>query len=197
MSSASMLAAALTKVPRAAFETLASVAGASTLTTGPTPANVIETMLAGLELDGTERALCIGCKVGYTVALLSHLAREVHAIELDGSLAEPERFVLAQLGRTNVSMVHADGVRSRHSAAPFQAIVVTCAAPELPSALIEDLAVGGRIVIPLGGESGQLIERLEKRVDSLVSRTLCSCRLPLLPSLRRASSTFPWSTSRG
>ncbi len=159
---ASSVAAALTKVPRDAFAP------------SPLSTSVIETMLSGLELQGTERVLCIGCAVGYPVALLSHLAHEVHAIEIEGSLLEPQRLALAQIGRTNLDMVHADSVRGRHLAAPFQAILVTAAAPELPPALIEQLAVGGRIVIPLGDEHRQLIELLEKRVDTLVSRTLGS-----------------------
>ena len=178
--SSARLAAAITKVPRGAF--------------APSPASsVIESMLSGLELQGTERVLCIGCAVGYPVALLSHLAHDVHAIEVGESLLEPQLLALAQLGRTNVNMVHADGVRGRHWADPFQAILVTAAAPELPPALIEQLAVGGRIVIPLGDEHGQLIELLEKRFDTLVSRTLGSCSLPQFPSLQRTPSTFPWT----
>jgi protein-L-isoaspartate(D-aspartate) O-methyltransferase len=149
-------------------------------------------MLLGLELDGSERILCIGHAVGYPAALLSHLAREVHAIEIESALLEPERLLLAQLGRTNVTLVHADAVRGRHLAAPFQAILVTSAAPELPPALVEQLAIGGRIVIALGDAQGQLIEVLEKRVDTLVSRALGACCLPVFPSMLRTPSTFPW-----
>jgi len=154
--------------------------------------NVLETMLDGLELKGSESVLCIGRGIGYPVALLSHLAHEVHAVEVDASLVEPQLLALAKLGRTNVSMIHADGLCGWGAAAPFQAILVVAGAPELPHALIGELAVGGRIVIPLGDEGGQLIEVLEKRVDALASRTLGRCSLPLLPSLQRTPSTFPW-----
>lgn len=150
-------------------------------------------MLLGLALEGRERVLCIGHAVGYPVALLSHLAKEVHAIEIAGPLLEPERLLLAQLGRTNVTLVHADAVRGKHLAAPFDAMLVCSAAPELPPALIEQLAIGGRIVIPLGDEQGQLIELLEKRVDTLISRTLGACSLPVFPSMQRTPSTFPWA----
>lgn len=190
------LDAALIAVPRSAFDGMELAPGTPGGTERSTPAHVIETMLRGLGLVGTERALCIGCGVGYAVALLSHLASDVHAIELEALLLEPQLLTLAQLGRTNVNMVHADAVRGKHAPAPFDAILVTCAAPELPPALIEQLAVGGRIVIPLGDDRGQLIELLEKRFDTMVSRTLGVCTVPLLPSLRRTPSTFPWNVRR-
>jgi protein-L-isoaspartate(D-aspartate) O-methyltransferase len=190
------LAAAFTKVPREAFEAAVSAARGPRAITSPPPTDVLRAMLSGLELNGTERVLCIGGAVGYPVALLSHLAREVHAVEIEAALLNPQHDVLAQLGRTNVSMARSDAVRGKHVAAPFQAIVVTCAAPELPPALIDELAVGGRIVIPLGDAQGQLLELLEKRTDTLVSRTLGGCVLPMFPSLERTPSTFPWSGHR-
>jgi protein-L-isoaspartate(D-aspartate) O-methyltransferase len=187
------VADAVTKVPRAAFEVVASGAPTPLASAAPASTNVIETMLSSLELGGTERVLCIGCAVGYPAALLSHLAQHVHAVEIDAALLAPQRLALAQLGRTNVTMVHADGVGDRDLPEAFQAIVVTAAASELPPALIAQLAMGGRIVIPLGDAHGQLIELLEKRVDTLVSRTLGACTLPLFPSLQRTSSSFPWT----
>lgn len=188
------LTAAATQVAHGPFEDLSREGGAAKAHCRPPPAAVVETMLLGLGLGGRERVLCVGHAVGYPVALLSHLAAEVHAIEIEGSLLEAERLLLAQLGRTNVTMVHAEAVRGKHLAAPFDAILVTSGAPELPPALIEQLAIGGRIVIALGDEQGQLIELLEKRVDTLVSRTLGACSLPVFPSMQRTRSTFPWRT---
>jgi protein-L-isoaspartate(D-aspartate) O-methyltransferase len=187
------VARAVAEVPRDGFEAFASGAGTSEASAGPASTDVIETMLSSLALAGTERVLCIGCAVGYPAALLSHLAQHVDAVEIDAGLLEPQRLALAQLGRTNVTMMHADGVGGRHFAEPFQAILVTAAASELPHALIAQLAVGGRLVIPLGDARGQLIELLEKRVDTLVSRTLGACALPLFPSLQGTPSSFPWT----
>lgn len=186
------LTSALTQVAPEAFRELSPERGVTDARRRPAPTSVVETMLLGLALEGTERVLCVGHAVGYPVALLSHLAEEVHAIEIESALVEPERILLAQLGRTNVTLVHDDAVRGKHLAAPFDAILVTSAAPELPPALIEQLAIGGRIVIALGDEQGQLIELLEKRVDTLVSRTLGACALPVFPSMLRTPSTFPW-----
>lgn len=157
------------------------------------PASLVATMLRALELRGTERVLEVGTGSGYQAGLLSHLAREVVSIEIDRALAESAERALATLGCSNVRLVHGDGSAGWPDGAPYQAIVVGSGAWEIPPDLIEQLDVGGRLVIPLGDEQGQLIQRLRKRADGLDSETLGACHLDMLVGEPRTPSSFPWA----
>jgi protein-L-isoaspartate(D-aspartate) O-methyltransferase len=153
-------------------------------------------MLRALELEGTERVLDVGGASGYQAALLSRLAREVVSVEMDDDLVRLASSALEALGRDNVRIVHADVVAGWPSEAPYDAIVVWVGFSEYPQALIDQLALGGRLVIPLGDADAQLVWRLHKRFDGVDSETIGSCRVDVLTSSSRASSSFPWSSHR-
>ena len=111
---------------------------------------IVAYMIEALELSGGERVLEIGTGSGYAAAVLSLCAAEVVTVERIALLATGARSRLRSLGRHNVTVECADGTLGWPQQAPYQAIVVTAGAPELPDALLEQLADGGRLVIPVG-----------------------------------------------
>lgn len=160
------------------------------------PVPIVVKMIGGLELDGSERVLDVFGGTGYQAALLSRLAREVRSIEFDEKLASRAARTLAKIGCENVRVIHhADAGTGWPRDAPYQGIVVGAAAAELPHALVEQLDLGGRLIIALGDDRDQLIERLRKRVDGIASDVLgpCCC-LDVLAGSR--TSWFPWTPQR-
>ncbi len=119
--------------------------------------SLIASMLAALELDGTERVLEIGTGFGYQTALLAHLAAKVYSIERLEPLAVRAREHLAASGLENVEVVVGDGTRGLPEAAPFDAIVIAAAAAEVPEDLVDQVAEGGRLVAPIGPSLGQQV----------------------------------------
>lgn len=118
-----------------------------------------------LELAGNERVLEIGTGSGYQAALLSHLARRVYTIERIPSLASRARKLFDSLGLTNISMKIDDGSRGWASEAPFDAIIVTAGAPEIPRALVGQLSPEGRLLVPVGDQDSQLLTLVRKSAD--------------------------------
>ena len=124
-------------------------------------------MCDALGLVGTERVLEVGTGSGYGAAVLGRLAREVYSIERHPDLAELAAARLAELGFINVHVSTGDGTLGLPERAPFEAIVVTAAGPKVPSALLEQLVIGGRIVIPVGDESDrQRLLRIDRHSES-------------------------------
>lgn len=114
---------------------------------------VVAYMTERLRLAGDERVLEVGTGSGYQTALLAHLAEEVFSIEIIPSLAERARVVLLEtLGLMNVRLRTGDGAAGWPEEAPFDRIIVTAAAPEVPPALLAQLAPGGRMILPVGEE---------------------------------------------
>jgi protein-L-isoaspartate(D-aspartate) O-methyltransferase len=111
---------------------------------------IVALMAAALEIEPGDRLLEIGTGSGYAAAVLSRMAKEVFTIERHGALAEGARRALESLGYDNVHVLHADGTRGWPDHAPYDAIVVAAGGPEVPRALLDQLAVGGRVVIPVG-----------------------------------------------
>jgi protein-L-isoaspartate(D-aspartate) O-methyltransferase len=142
---------------------------------------MVAAMAQALELSGSERVLEIGSGSGYQAAVLSLLAREVHTIETLEPLAADTRERLRRLGYANVQVHVGDGTLGWPDRAPFDAIVVTAAAPDIPPPLAAQLAEGGRLVIPVGTPSDQELLRVEKHGDTLSKRGLYHCRfVPLV-----------------
>ncbi len=113
---------------------------------------IVALMTELLNLEGDERVLEIGTGSGYQAAILGELASEVYTIEILKPLAERSKELLDELGYENVFVKHGDGFLGWPEQAPFDAIVVTCAPEEIPEPLLEQLAEGGRMVIPIGKE---------------------------------------------
>jgi len=111
---------------------------------------IVALMTSLLELRGGERVLEIGTGSGYQAAVLAEIAGEVYTIEILGSLAERSRATLAELGYRNVEVRHGDGWAGWPEKAPFDGILVTAASPRVPQPLLEQLKVGGRLVVPVG-----------------------------------------------
>ena len=155
---------------------------------------IVASAAQALSLSGTERVLEIGAGCGYQAAVLACLAREVIAIEAHPVLAAAARKRLAKLGYSNLRIEEGDGSAGWPSAAPFDAILVSAAAPAVPPPLIVQLVEGGRLVIPVGSPDRQDLLRIVKRRGRLERKTLCACRfVPLLgvhgwsPALQEAA----------
>ncbi|MCM8763569.1 MAG: protein-L-isoaspartate(D-aspartate) O-methyltransferase [Candidatus Omnitrophica bacterium] len=123
---------------------------------------IVALMTELLDLKGTEKVLEIGTGSGYQAAILAELAKEVYTIEIIKPLAEKAEELLKDLGYANIFVKYGDGFLGWPDKAPFEAIIVTCAPPEIPPPLIEQLVEGGRLVIPVG-EDWQILKRVEKR----------------------------------
>ncbi|HEY7316578.1 MAG TPA: protein-L-isoaspartate(D-aspartate) O-methyltransferase [Candidatus Binatia bacterium] len=120
-------------------------------------------MTEQLHLKGTERVLEIGTGSGYQTAVLGKLAAEVYSIEIIPILSERAKVILSQLGYDNVHLKIGDGFFGWQEHAPFDAILVTAAAPKIPQALWRQLREGGRLIIPLGAErQDQVLVRATK-----------------------------------
>jgi protein-L-isoaspartate(D-aspartate) O-methyltransferase len=144
---------------------------------------IVALMTRALELKKEDRALELGTGSGYQAAILSLLARKVYSMERIASLAESARALLASLGYNNVEVRLAGSVLGCPEEAPFDAIVVTAASPTLPRALLEQMAQGGRLVIPVGSQQEQGLVKVIKTNDGYSISNLGSCRfVPLLGS---------------
>ena len=118
---------------------------------------VVAFMTRSLDLDGDERVLEIGTGSGYQAAILGELAREVYSIEIVAPLAERAKKDLAKQGYENVHVRTGDGYRGWPEHAPFDAIIVTAAPDHVPEPLVEQLAVGGRMIVPVGSLFQELL----------------------------------------
>jgi protein-L-isoaspartate(D-aspartate) O-methyltransferase len=119
---------------------------------------IVAYMTEKLALNGEEKVLEIGTGSGYQAAILSQLAGEVHSIERHPQLANLARKILHDLGCDNVTVQVGDGTHGLPEFAPYQAIIVTAAGPDVPTPLLEQLGEGGRLIMPVGGRGGQLLK---------------------------------------
>lgn len=134
-----------------------------------------------LSLEGNEKVLEIGAGCGYQAAILSRLAQNVIAIESQSSLAFETKTRLAKMKLKNIHLIEADGSEGWAPCAPYQAILVSAAAPRIPQPLVDQLAMGARMVIPVGNRDEQELLRIIKTTTGLAMETICNCRyVPLL-----------------
>jgi len=129
---------------------------------------IVAAMTELLRPEPTDRVLEVGTGSGYQAAVLSRLVAHVYSIEILPELAKRAAETLAELGYDNVTVSTGDGYRGIPSEAPFDGIIVTAAPAEIPQPLIDQLAVGGRLVIPVGHfyQELKLVEKTEKGIES-------------------------------
>ena len=137
---------------------------------------VVASMCEHMALKSSDRVLEIGTGSGYHAAVLSRLAAQVYSIEIVAPLADLARRTLADLGYANVKVRTGDGYRGWPEEAPFDAVILTAAPPEIPEPLVAQLKPGGRMVLPVGvGEDQQLVV-LEKTAHGLEKRVVFPVR---------------------
>ena len=142
---------------------------------------VVAAMLEALALRPEDVALEVGTGSGYQTAVLAELVGTVYSIERIASLADRARAVLTRLGYGNVTVVHGDGSQGLPDAAPFDAIVVSAAAPQVPMSLMDQLRDGGRLVIPVGSGFAQELQLVRKIGDNSTTLYLDGVRfVPLI-----------------
>ena len=128
-----------------------------------------------LQLQGHETVLEIGAGSGYQAAILGRLAKKVHGVEIIHELVDNARRALQSQDFDNVEIHCGDGRKGWPEGAPYDGIIVAAAAEEIPPALVDQLAEGGRLVIPVGGRWGQSLMAMRKRKDKLEEEELCRC----------------------
>lgn len=144
---------------------------------------IVAYMTQALELSGTDRVLEIGTGSGYAAAVLGRIVTTVYSVERLGGLAQSAGKRLERLGYTNIIVHEGDGTLGWPEHAPYDAIVVTAGAPQVPRPLLEQLALGGRLVIPVGSYSDtQMLVRVRRAGDrDYRTEELCAVRfVPLL-----------------
>ena len=173
---------AMAQVPRHVFvpkahRTDAYVDAALPLSLGQTISQplMVATALEALQLAGDEKALDVGTGSGYQAAVLSRLVRQVYGVEILAELTERARAAVGALGYTNVRIAQTDGRLGLPEFAPYDAIVVAAGTEKIPPPLLEQLADGGRLVIPLGDNKHQTLVCVTRNGDEFSTRDICKC----------------------
>ncbi len=137
---------------------------------------IVALMTHALGLRGDETVLEIGTGCGYQTAVLARLCRSVVTIERIKELAQPAKELLSQLQFTNIEFHGGDGTMGWPESAPYDGILVTAATPEVPAPLYNQLKIGGKLIIPVGDESLQMLQCIERRERKPFITDLCACR---------------------
>ena len=137
---------------------------------------IVALMTQALELTGKEKTLEIGTGSGYQTAILAESSEKVYTIERIRPLMEKARNLLAELDYTNILFKAFDGTLGWKVYAPFDAIIVTAGAPEIPQPLLDQLADGGRMIIPIGTKYSQEMIKIVRIKNSYKEKNLGGCR---------------------
>jgi len=137
---------------------------------------IVARMTEALELKGEEKVLEIGTGSGYQTALLAELCFNVFSVEKIRALSRKARTLLDQLQYHNIALHVGDGTVGWSEHAPYDAILVTAGAPELPKPLLDQLSLGGRLVIPVGDEKSQVLVRVRRTESGFEEEQLGECR---------------------
>jgi len=142
---------------------------------------IVALMTEAMELSGNEKVLEVGTGSGYQTAVLCKMANWVVTVERHQRLLERAKDILAMLGYTNVELHPAEKALGWPQGAPYGAIIVTAGAPNVPQALLDQLAIDGRLVIPVGSRFEQELMQVIKRIEGPVTTNLGACRfVPLI-----------------
>ena len=136
---------------------------------------IVALMVEALELTGTERVLEVGTGSGYAAAVLSELCAEVFTVEVLEELAVKSGALLSNLGYKNVSLLMGDGTLGWEEHSPYDAVVISAAAPCIPRPLVEQLKVPGYLVFPIGEEELQTLVRIRKDREGIREEYLGEC----------------------
>ncbi|HTV57119.1 MAG TPA: protein-L-isoaspartate(D-aspartate) O-methyltransferase [Terriglobia bacterium] len=137
---------------------------------------MVAAMTAACDIEPGDKVLEIGTGSGYQAAVLAYLGARVYSVEKNATLAARARATLARLGYSEVEVICGDGTEGYAASAPYQAILVTAGSPQIPSALIDQLVEGGRLVIPVGSRDMQQLELVHKTAGGISTQLLDACR---------------------
>ena len=161
-----------------AYEDIALAIGYGQTISQPT---IVAIMIEELELRRFDRVLEVGAGSGYQAAILGQLAREVITVERVPELTASARAALEELGCGNVRVERAEDELGWRQDAPYDAIIVAAAAPRLPRVLLDQLAPGGRLIVPVGDRSEQNLVKVTKSPGGEITQSLTACRfVPLI-----------------
>ncbi len=136
---------------------------------------IVALMTELLSPNKDKKVLEIGTGSGYQTAILAELCKKVYSVERHTLLAKKADDLIKSLGYKNVTIKVTDGTLGWQEKSPFDAIIVTASAPDIPEALIQQLKNRGNMVIPIGSHYQQSLKLISKRGDSYISKTICSC----------------------
>ena len=136
---------------------------------------MVALMTEAIKPTGDKVVLEIGTGSGYQTAILAEICKQVYSIERHADLAAQTQALLQDLDYKNIEIKVDDGSLGWQEKAPFDAIIVTAAAPEVPESLVDQLADRGKMVIPVGAQHRQNLELVLKRGDSYIKKTICGC----------------------
>lgn len=142
---------------------------------------IVAVMTQAARVEPGDKALEVGAGAGYQAAILAYLGAKVYTVERSFALAEGTRARLARLGYQGIEVIWGDGSEGYAAAAPYQVILVTAGAPDVPEALLRQLATGGRMVIPIGDLYHQDLFVFSRHGDEVDKRILDPCQfVPLI-----------------
>ena len=142
---------------------------------------IVALMTQALKLSGNETVLEIGTGSGYQTAILAELAHEVISLERHAELSNQAGQLLTELGYRNITLSISDGTLGWPDRSPYDRIIVTAAAAKCPRTLLDQLKVGGILVIPIGSQDQQMLQTIQKTDDSFETLSISACRfVPLI-----------------